>query len=60
MNVIPSLLLLPDPGLLALDLIELTSKPVFSLASSIVSKTSLVPFLYVTSTLVFVYFFAII
>jgi hypothetical protein len=38
--VIPSLDLAPDPGLLALDLIELTVNPVFSDASSIVWNVS--------------------
>jgi hypothetical protein len=35
-NVKPSLDLAPEPGLLALDLIELIDKPVCSEASSIV------------------------
>jgi hypothetical protein len=35
-KVIPSLDLAPEPGLLALDFIELTGSPVFSDASSIV------------------------
>jgi hypothetical protein len=51
------LLLLPEPGLLALDLIELTANPVDSLANSIVSNVSVLPFLYVTVTLVLVYIF---
>jgi hypothetical protein len=45
MKVIPSFDFAPEPGLLALDFIELTVKPVDSAANSIVSNVSLLPFL---------------
>lgn len=53
----PSLDLAPEPGLLALDLIEFISSPVYSEASSIVSKILLLPSLNVAITLVLSYFF---
>jgi hypothetical protein len=56
-KVIPSFDLAPEPGLLALALIEFISKPVTSEASSIVSKVFFSPFLNVAVTLVLVYFF---
>ena len=57
MKVIPSFDLAPEPGLLALDLIELTSSLVYSEASSIVSKVLVLPSLKVAITLVLSYFF---
>ena len=53
----PSFDLEPEPGLLALDLIELTSSLVYSEASSIVSKVLVLPSLKVAITLVLSYFF---
>jgi len=53
----PSFDLAPEPGLLALDLIEFISNPVYSEASSIVSKILLLPSLNVAITLVLSYFF---
>jgi hypothetical protein len=57
MKVIPSFDLAPEPGLLALDFIEFTSRPVWAEASSIVSKVLVLPSLNVAITLVLSYFF---
>jgi len=59
-KVIPSFDFAPEPGLLALALMEFISRPVISDASSMVSKVFFSPFLNVAVTLVLVYFFAII
>jgi hypothetical protein len=56
-KVIPSFDFAPEPGLLALALIEFISRPVTSDASSMVSKVFFSPFLNVAVTLVLVYFF---
>jgi hypothetical protein len=59
MKVMPSFDFAPEPGLLALDLMELTSNFVYSEASSIVSKVLVLPSLNVAVTLVLSYFFFI-